>query len=1408
MAPLDESTAAAAAAASAAAAPAVVATTTTTTVDAKSGDEAAAAKAAAAAAAASQVPVTSLAMKLLDVRLKPSGAIIESVIGEFLLPSSTSTSSTSLEAATGVQQICVAKAGGVLELYGIVTTTITTITEDDDGNEEAPAPPPSPRTLLKLLQRIETHSIVRSLATVRMTGEKRDLLAVTSDAGAWSLVDFSKQQGSTSSTSSTSSKFQSVVFGKTGCRRSTPGQYVASDPKGRAVLVSALEKRKLVYVLNHTGGGGGGGGAGTTSTTSTTTTNIASPLEAHRSRTLTFATVGVDNGYDNPIFATLEQQYPEQDYYYSEETTLINDEDEAQKQLAYYELDLGLNHVSRKWAMAVPNSACCLAALPGGSDGPSGVLVGSEDYVSYYHPDLPNDGHPIHCVVPRRKWETKRGILVTQLVVHRQKKGKFFAVAQTELGDVYKISMDLQENDSRATTVVVGIHMALLDTLPTANSMNISKKGLLFCAAEFGDHALYQFERIDLPNAPTNHSEQLGPSPPPLSELTTAKAVSVAQTFTPTMLQNLISIYTLDNPSPTTGLLVGELAGNEVSPQIYTLGGRGPCSSLRILRHGASVTELAVSELPGIPGGIFTIQEEAPSTNSKYIVVSFADATLVLSVGDTVEEVGRESGFLTNAPTLACSSLKGGSLCQIHPSGVRHIQRGQAKQWHCPGLKRIECASANTSQVLIALAGGEVTYFELDALSGNLTESATREMGADVCCIDAGTVAPGKSRSLFAAVGCRDQTVKIVSLEPGSKILQQKSSTALKSRPHSVSLQTPAGGAGSGSGGANDDLILMIGLEDGSSLRATVDPITGAIGTSPTRRFLGARPVSVSRIPLEQRSAMLLLSSRPWISRLDAASGKHIMAPLSYAPLDHGCAFSSDAVPEGVVATAGKTLRIISVDTGGMEGGEDEAFNTNRIPLRYTPRQMTLLSTAAGAVDAAATKRKVVLAVVESDYNDYGLEEKTSMGFDPTGGADKKKASKGGQKDSDAMDMDEDSDDEEKEDGKKKEEEEGDDDDDDEDEAEKAARQTPIRGPLPPESGHWGSCVRLLDPSQSCRTLDCIEMNRNEAALCCCSVRFHTRGGESLLAVGTVTGMSMNPLRHTASHVVLYRVVNGDRLQLLHRTNVDDGPVLALAHFQGRLLVGIGTTLRLYEMGKRQLLRKCELRGLPTFVKTIQTAGDRAFFGDMMRSLHMIRYEATSNRLVLVANDPSPRPIVCQELLDWNTVAVGDKFGNICVMRLPRGADTGALDLTGQRALWDTAKTDTTAKLEVLCQYYVGEIVTSMTRSSLVAGGAESLIYVTVTGRIGALVPFTSRDDVEFFTQLEGHLRTDAPRPTGRDPQAYRSYYAPVMHVVDGDLCDAFNALSHDEQIKIADRLDRTVGEIMKKLEDTRNSLL
>lgn len=50
-----------------------------------------------------------------------------------------------------------------------------------------------------------------------------------------------------------------------------------------------------------------------------------------------------------------------------------------------------------------------------------------------------------------------------------------------------------------------------------------------------------------------------------------------------------------------------------------------------------------------------------------YIIVSFVNATLVLSIGDTVEEV-TDSGFLGTTPTLCCASLGDDALVQVTTS--------------------------------------------------------------------------------------------------------------------------------------------------------------------------------------------------------------------------------------------------------------------------------------------------------------------------------------------------------------------------------------------------------------------------------------------------------------------------------------------------------------------------------------------------------------------------------------------------------------------------------------------------------------------------------------------------------------------------------------------------------------------
>lgn len=54
------------------------------------------------------------------------------------------------------------------------------------------------------------------------------------------------------------------------------------------------------------------------------------------------------------------------------------------------------------------------------------------------------------------------------------------------------------------------------------------------------------------------------------------------------------------------------------------------------------------------------------------------------------------------------------------------------------------------------------------------------------------------------------------------------------------------------------------------------------------------------------------------------------------------------------------------------------------------------------------------------------------------------------------------------------------------------------------------------------------------------------------------------------------------------QTPVEDVP-LAIAPFQGRVLVGVGKLLRIYDMGKKKLLRKCENK-VPPSLRTCSTS--------------------------------------------------------------------------------------------------------------------------------------------------------------------------------------------------------------------------
>lgn len=284
-------------------------------------------------------------------------------------------------------------------------------------------------------------------------------------------------------------------------------------------MIGAIEKQKLVYILNRD---------------VELRLTISSPLEAHKSNTLVTHMVGVDNGFANPMFACLEIDYEEAD---SDPTG-----DAAQKTqqiLSFYEHDVGLNHVVRTYSEPLEEHTNFLISVPGDKDGPSGVLICSENYLTYKNL---GDQPDIRCPIPRRRNDLddpERGMIFVCSATHKTK-SMFFFLAQTEQGDIFKITLEVQKD----TSLVTEIKMKYFDTVPVAVAMCVMKTGFLFVACEFGNHYLYQIAHLGDDDEEPEFSSAI-----PLEEGDTFF-------FAPRALKNLVLIDEMESLSPVLSMQV------------------------------------------------------------------------------------------------------------------------------------------------------------------------------------------------------------------------------------------------------------------------------------------------------------------------------------------------------------------------------------------------------------------------------------------------------------------------------------------------------------------------------------------------------------------------------------------------------------------------------------------------------------------------------------------------------------------------------------------------------------------------------------------------------------------------------------------------------------------------------------
>lgn len=1262
-------------------------------------------------------------------------------------------------------------------------------------------------------------------------------------------------------------------------------------------MIASTEKSKLCYVLNRD---------------SDENLTISSPLEAHKSHHATYGLVSLDVGFENPVFAAIERSY----------------DPGSKKMLVYYELDLGLNHVVRKLASPVRETSFIMLSVPGGGEGPGGVLVGSQGYLTYrslFDEDeqgqlLASDGQTnrvLEARLPYREGTDPETTMIVSAATYRDKKGKFFFLLCTEYGDLIKAELSW-EAERGATK----LRLVYFDSLPAPvlqmRIFRLGKRGFIAASLEGSDSLLLQFRTVDVPDdhpagglfltslydagENTRGSAPMDVDVPNGASKETGSAGQYAGRRVFRRKEKLSFLYVanvLESFAPLLG--VCDASTDDGDRALLCATGKGRGGAVRLLKRGMGIMQMSSPyQLPSRIANVFAFKDRLESLFDRFIVVSFERQTKVLEVGTNKVEETASSGFELGEATLCAGQMGTDSLMQVYKGGIRHIPGGRADdatEWTPPVPSKILAACCNNAQVVVALSSGDLVYFEIDKVNGLLLEiekisGAVVPKGEEESITDnAGDlsimpslaipdVPRGRTRATIFAVAdgakCRvrlymvkDDGTQQLGLHLAPAPVEDLALVDFGSVRRDADVANGDGSTPEGDTRLYEpNLTLMIGTTQGALVRIAVDTITGSM-SGKRSMFLGPDPVRVASVRVSGVPTCFALGTKPWIMH---PQGERIaVSPMCTEMIEHATSFSSEESPDGFVTSTRSVLSLLSIDA--IDALLSSAHLSSKMPPPTVPASSILgCSFQMSRTRTSGTPRRIVPVVQESDLNEqrFGqkhtvrkrarsprlyvtletdhrakmLEDPKTNGVLTEGEAGKHEAKNSSKRRESGLaalgswysrmqlvHLQGDGGDDENEE------------EEDEEEDEDLDQTNPFQDGVP----------------EAVSALDAVDIeNPNDCIICATSTcTFGPAGADPEaisyvivsrainLVVSATSPKASTDRKHmekrggAVSGVLSVYKVDGKTKKMVHLHDTAIPEVAyAVCPFRDMIVVGMGQSIRLYDLGQRQLLRKSEYRhAVQTVISCIAvTGGDRLFVGDMQESVTLYKYilpggtggngieRREGGRFIPIASDSLSRWVISLTTVDYSTVCGSDKFGNIFVLRLPPELSSVTEEFVGiatiEKAAGIAGSRSTTHRLSVEACVHVGATVVSLTMGSLNngyelpdgddEGVAESrvIVYATIDGGVGILAPFDLRSDADFARLVETDMRKRFKSICGRDHVSFRSSFYPVKNVIDGDLCEMFSGLSHEEQEKCSEAVGRSREDLVRKLDELRNTYL
>lgn len=348
-----------------------------------------------------------------------------------------------------------------------------------------------------------------------------------------------------------------------------------------------------------------------------------------------------------------------------------------------------------------------------------------------------------------------------------------------------------------------------------------------------------------------------------------------------------------------------------------------------------------------------------------------------------------------------------------------------------------------------------------------------------------------------------------------------------------------------------------------------------------------------------------------------------------------------------------------------------------------------------------------------------------------------------------------------------------------------------------PKAPHrWASCIEIVDPVGEKAVLSCVELGDNKSAISAALVTFESRGDELYLAVGIAKNLSFDPkYQYEEGAIRIYKVSSdGRQLEFVHETVMEAAPTALLA-FKGKLMVGFGRDLGLFDCGIKSVLRKALRRNCTSSqIVDLATQGGRIIAADREQSITYVVHKdmVHPEELIPFADDTIGRYSTRIDMLDYNSTVGGDKFGNIWVLRCPQKVSDESDEPHTAMIRDKPFLGGTPNRLDLIANFYTNDIPVSIQKTSIIAGGEKVILWAGLQGTIGVMIPFQSRSGMKKLQKLELLMRVEDAPKSGRDHLSYRSYYTPVKNVIDGDLIERFLLLPFDKKQAIAAQVPKS----------------